>query len=160
MHRDEYRRAAQTLSCVQFGSDAVVIGLEDRMATRVSVGLANVLVTWNRGRLTDRRDRGGRMRWAIAVDRQTRIGLNDQPGIERVGQLLGECRRPDVPSDVAIQIDWTQAQSTQGSRQQFSPMVASEEIRRASVRTDDPEWRRLIRAEYSLAFHVSRDPML
>jgi hypothetical protein len=83
---------SQHLPGVQFGTDAVVIGLEKRAATRVGLGRANVL-------LPESGSPRSSVRWrrtnavTIAVDRQTRIALNNQPGIERVGQLLGECCR-------------------------------------------------------------------
>ena len=57
------------------------------------------------------------MQWTITVDRQPRVGLNDQKSIERVGQSSGERRRPDVPGDVALQLERAETQSAQGSRQ-------------------------------------------
>ena len=77
-----------------------MIGIEDRLAPGEALLVGQPHVSRYFGRLAQRRDRGGHLRIAIAVDHEPRIVLRHQWRIERRGDPGRYRQCADVPGDV------------------------------------------------------------
>src|ERR1700733_12214511 len=102
MQGDQRRGAAGLPPAFQLGFDTLVIRPKNLADARVFFRVAQVGIAGDRCELADFRDRRRRARRPVAVDHQPRIILLDQHSAERVSQCPADAGDADVPGDMAL----------------------------------------------------------
>ena len=126
---DQHGLLPGILPAVELGHDAVVIGPEDLASPGRGSGRRQAAIARDRRRLAHRDDRGRRLDRPVAVDRQPRIGLQDEERVEPVGQRPGQAFGADVPGDVPPELGGGQAEIAKAARQPPAGMIAGEKER-------------------------------
>ena len=118
---------APSLSAVQHGGDAIMIGCEDVAEARPPVLRSQTLIAGDGRAIAHHRDRAFRPGRAIAVDDQPRIALVDEDGVQAASEVSPQARDADVPGDVARQVRRAQAQIPQPGRNGAAGVIAQEQ---------------------------------
>src|SRR5262245_15130373 len=88
---------------IEFGTDAVMVRIEDFLRADVGFDTRYVFVARNACPLAQCRNGVRRSQRPVAVNYQPRIGLQKQTGIEPLSQAVRQTRYADIPCDVALQ---------------------------------------------------------
>ena len=145
--RHQNRGTACRESRIQQRAHTGMVGIEDRGSPRADLRCAQSQVARNAGPLTQRRNRAGNVRIAVAVDHEPRIVLGDERSIKRRRNFMGYAEAADVPGNVPFQLGRRHAEVTQLSRNAPARVVNHDDEVRRPLRAPLAEGRRLIRRE-------------
>jgi hypothetical protein len=130
--------------------DGRLVGLVDLGQPPGPVGLRHADIGRNGRSVADRRGQVRRVRLAVAVDHQPRIGLADETGVEARRQPLAGRGDADVPGDVAVHLGHRDAQIAERARNGPSGVIAQKQKGRASALVCHHNGRQIVRTEQSV----------
>jgi hypothetical protein len=124
-----------------------VIGPKYLANTGLDLRLAEPDISRHGGALAHLDDRRWRARRPVAVDDEAGIVLPDEHRVERVRHPSADRAHADIPGDVAFEFRRPKAKRLQAPRQAVAGVIGDDEQRRAAVRVDHRDRRRLIGRE-------------